>query len=478
MERVTGLISISILARLLAPGQFGIFATAGIVVGIVEIFFSFGFDWALIRFPAGSHGHYSTAWTLRICFAASSAALIIVGAYPASIYFRDPAVIPVMCVLAVATMVGGLENPAMVDFRRVMNFRPEFIVRFSAKLISLIVSATIAWWTRSYWALPMGLLASRIVAVSLTYNLHAFRPTWRLKERTELFSFSFWLLLTNVLWYIRGRIADVFVARQIGAGALGSMSLANELSQLAITELAAPLNRAVYSKLTEHKDDVSQLRQTYLGATSMIWFACFPVALLIGANAYSAVRLLFGDQWQQTAEITRIMAFGSIFGIFDANASYVLIATGQTRFLMSATGWSALASIVALAVLTPTFGLRGAAFAVVISAAVPTPILLTRVFHTLKLPLRDYAKTQWRSGVGACILLGLCLWVAPDIPTHKSTVDALLQLIRSCGIGIVGYLITVYTLWRVVGRPNGAEATALAVVQRYLPHNNPPPTSY
>ena len=60
-ERLFGVVSIAILARLLTPADFGLVAMAASITVIAEVLSAFGFDWALIRLPDARPEHYHTA---------------------------------------------------------------------------------------------------------------------------------------------------------------------------------------------------------------------------------------------------------------------------------------------------------------------------------------------------------------------------------------------------------------------------------
>ena len=91
-ERLLGIASIAILARVLSPSEFGIVAMAGSVVALVEVLAAFGFDWALMRVRVRTRAHYDTAWTLRVISGFVIFVVLALAAYPAAIYFRQPAV--------------------------------------------------------------------------------------------------------------------------------------------------------------------------------------------------------------------------------------------------------------------------------------------------------------------------------------------------------------------------------------------------
>src|SRR5678816_3414499 len=61
--RGIGLVSTMILARLLAPHDFGLVAKAMLVIGMLEIMAETGQRLAIIRHSNPTRAHYDTAWT-------------------------------------------------------------------------------------------------------------------------------------------------------------------------------------------------------------------------------------------------------------------------------------------------------------------------------------------------------------------------------------------------------------------------------
>src|SRR5262245_13230839 len=66
-DRIVGVLSMIILARLLVPADFGIVALAISMVAAIAIFGEFGFELALIQNQKAERRHYDTAWTLNAC---------------------------------------------------------------------------------------------------------------------------------------------------------------------------------------------------------------------------------------------------------------------------------------------------------------------------------------------------------------------------------------------------------------------------
>ena len=120
--RGIGIVSVVILARLLAPDDFGILAMAMIVVGFFGILTETYMDLALIRDAGATRSHYDTAWTLGVLQGMGVAAVVILIASPASSYFNDSRVELVIQVLALGIFIQGFENIGVVAFRKELDF--------------------------------------------------------------------------------------------------------------------------------------------------------------------------------------------------------------------------------------------------------------------------------------------------------------------------------------------------------------------
>ena len=278
-ERLLGIVSISILARALSPADFGLVAMAGSVVAIIEVMSYFGFDWSLLRLSDATRAHYNTAWTLRVLTGASVALLILLAAYPASLYFHRPAVAWVIVAMGLTTLLGSFDNIWMAEFRRNTQFEPEFRLRIAAKIAGFIASVGIAITTHSYWALVAGLSVSSLTSVLMSYRLHRSRPSWDLSRHAELLQFSVWLIGTNILETLRTRVADIWIGRHLGSNQVGHYALASEISALASSELVAPINRVVFSNYAQLQSDTNALREAYLRVSGIIWLVAFPATV-------------------------------------------------------------------------------------------------------------------------------------------------------------------------------------------------------
>ena len=324
-ERGLGLISTIILARLLLPADFGLIAMAMSIIAILELLSEFGFDWALIQNQSAERRHYDTAWTFNLLFGLSVASLLVLIAQLAAQFYNESRLEIVIYALALGTVIRGIENIGVVDFRKHMEFNREFYFLFGKKLITFCVTVPAAFMLRNYWALVIGSLVGRLAGVALSYLMHAYRPRLSLAARHELFHFSKWLFINNILTFARIRSADFVIGRITGTQSLGLFSVAYELANLPTSELIAPINRAVFSGYAKMSGELAVLSRGFLNVMSVIALFALPAGAGVAATADLIVGVFLGENWLAAVPLIQLLAVFGIMSAMQTNTAYVYL---------------------------------------------------------------------------------------------------------------------------------------------------------
>ena len=466
VERLIGLVSIAILARLLTPADFGVVAVAMTVVAAVEITSAFGFDWALVRHRELTAGDLNTAWTLRALMGLGSFAALGLLGPPAAAFYRLPPLGSVLLVLGLASFVGSLENIGTVYFRREFAFHKEFLLRVSTKLSGFVVSIPVALVYRSYWALVAGTLTLKAGSTVMSYVLHPFRPRPTLTRARELFGFSSWFLLGNLVDYCRDRFSSVYLGRVFGPHVTGLFSVAWELSEAPLTAFAGPVNRVAYSKYAEDIQANRTLTHSYLEIASLIWMISLPMCAGLIAVAAEVVRLVLGPQWQRAEMVVRLFSLSVAFGVMTANTHYVYWALGHTKATAALSAVSAAIIIPAIIVCSHLAGYQGVAIASAVAGATLVPINFTMLRRMAGIRFADLWARVWRVTLGASAMLIVLLAALPS-STHETARAAALLLSIKMVVGAAIYVAAVAVMWFGCGRPEGPERRILQLALQW-----------
>jgi lipopolysaccharide exporter len=451
-----GLVSTIVLARLLVPADFGLVAMAMSVVAALELLSAFSFDFALIQRQDADRSHYDTAWTLNVLFALLLATILLLVAPAAADFYNEPRLKTVMQILALGMFVQGFENIGVVAFRKDLAFRKEFLMRIAQKVCGTVVTLSLAFSLRSYWALVIGIVAGNAMSVVISYFAHPFRPRPSLAARGHLFSYSRWMLLNNALFFVRDRTPDFVLGRIAGASAVGLFSLSNEISNLPTGELVAPINRAVMPAYAKMAGDLEALRRGFLDVIGLIAVLALPAGVGIAATSELIVTVVLGDKWLAAIPLISVLAFVGSLNALQTNCGNVHYAMGRPELLTMCAAIQVVLLIPFMIWGAYEYGALGIAYAYVVSAAIiNVPLNYAILLHRLKLPLAQVLSLYWRPVIGSVVMYFLTTAVAREL---SPSVGALLGAIA---FGAIVYGLTVGLLWLAAGRPNGPEKTLL-----------------
>lgn len=463
IDRSIGLISTLILARLLVPADFGVVAMAMSVIAVIELATAFSFDAALIQKAQPAREHYDTAWTLNVMLAVAGAVVTIALAPLTALFYGEPRLTVVMYVLGAGWLAWGFENVGVVDFRRNLDFHREFRFLGFKRVIAFAVTVMAALMFRSYWALVVGMVTGRVAGVLLSYLMHPYRPRLSVAASRELLSFSGWMLATNVLGTAISRVSHFFIGRMLGAQALGAYTIGAEFALLAHTELAAPINRALFPGYSRLADRPDEFRRICIDATAAILLVVLPASVGIAAVAEPMVRVLLGDKWSAAVPVIEVLAISGAISAIVSNNAAAYLALGRPR-LVTGILLSRLLVLLPLLFLLANRGLSGVAIAEMLSSVASLAVSYPVLFKQLRLSVAQYLRALWRP-LAASILMGFAVragiaWLGTD----GSASGALLQLIAGVLLGVIVYSLLVYALWLASGRPTCAE---LMLAQRF-----------
>ena len=378
---------------------------------------------------------------------------LLVLAGPAAALYSEPRLTMVMYVLSISYFVGGLNNVGVVAFRKDLDFRKEFNFIFVRRVVTFIVTIGAAFTLQSYWALLLGMTVGRIVNLWMSYRMNSYRPSFDLSAAKELFHFSKWLLVNNILYFMLHDGCTFIIGRLFGATELGIYSVSYEISNLPSTELVAPINRATLPGFSKMQA-LAEIRSAYLKLLGTISTVILPVGLGIAAVSEPMVLAVLGQKWIAAIPLIQIMAIHGAIGATQGNNSTVWMALGKPRNITLMVGSFLLVLFPALYMLLKTYGIVGAGYAYLLANLVTLPYTMSVTKRMLAYSWSDMLAVVWRPVASVLLMCGGVQLV--DRQLHDMA--PLLRLMGDAAAGAVFYVLTLLALWRLAGRPAGAES--------------------
>lgn len=455
--RLIGLFSTLILARILTPDDFGVAAMATIVVGLFVEMSELGTSSHLIRAKTVDRPHCDTAWSITLLQGIFVGCVLAALAHPASRYFHEPRIVSVLYVLAVVSVIGGLENIGPVLIRRELDFSRDFRFNVYKKILVFFATVGLAFYLRSYWALVLGQLTGTIASVALSYSIHSYRPKWSLEKLPEFISFGLAMVPLRIANTVLTAIPSFLVAGLNSTTMMGSYRVANDLSTTFTQEIVTPMGRGLlpnYVRMVDRPDQLSAMYKKVLGTVALL---CIPIGAGAAAVAADLVAVLLGPKWGFSAELMQYLAIGAaIFAVSMTMNNQILVAMGRERK-------AAVLAWIRLAITAPILwlglhygGAIGLAKATIVAPLVCLPFIYNETRQAVILPLPALLGLLWRP-----LLAAFAMYVGVKA-LHPAQFDsALVRLVCDVSIGAIIFSLVSVATWLFSGRPDSAERLVL-----------------
>lgn len=457
-DRLIGIASTLILARLLVPDDFGVVAQASLVVGLLTVFTDLGVHIALIQNASADKSHFDTAWTIRLLQYGFIALMVIVFAPAAGDYFGDPRVVPVLQVMTLNLLLMGGENIGIVTFQKEMKFGLDFRFLFLKRLAGFIATIVLAVIWQSYWAMVAGTLVTTGIGVLLSYTMHPMRPSFSLEKFKEVFSVSQWALVRSIGEYLEKNLDRFLIGGRADAAVVGGYTVANDISLMPSSEVLAPLNRVLFPAFVRVKENAEELKRVFLMAQGVQTLIAIPASVGLSLVAEEAVHVLLGAKWLFAVPFVQLLALIYVVQAISTSAGYVMITLGHIR-ANSLIFWSQVLLFAILAILAfPQAGaedIAGLRLLSSLAGLLMTFGLLKRILSVVT--LGDVSRTVYRP-----LLAAGAMAIALTQLSAQFDINPAVMLFAKIGVGAVVYLSVIAAAWWAAGKPQGAETYLLS----------------
>lgn len=453
VDRLIGVISTLLLARILVPDDFGIVAMASLIVSFTNIIFDLGINVALIQRKDPTPEYYNTAWTLRILQASVVALGLSLAAPFAADYYNEPRVVDVVRIMSLTIIIGAFENVGVINFQKSLDFVSDAKFILFKRMVGFTATIVLTLLLQSYWGMILGALSGRLIGTLRSYWIHPMRPQFCLKELGDIFSISQWVLVKNISQYI-DRSSHIFIVGGLGQTSVtGGYTLAAEISDMPGTDLLAPINRVLFPAFAQAKENLKELTRLLMAAQGIQVMITVPACVGFVMTAHEFVPVALGEKWMFIIPFIQVLALSNIIQSISSSANYVLTVIGQIRVLaisswvqiiLFAAGifsfWQSLTpELVAQVRLGSVIGTFGISY-----------YMLKRFIPEVSISLM--LKGIVRPIVGSAALVGVLYWIGIML-----TLPPAMMLAVKVTAGVVTYTVVVLAMWWLAGRPNGAE---------------------
>jgi O-antigen/teichoic acid export membrane protein len=305
-------VQVAVLARLLAPEDYGLMAMVTVVLSFAALFSDFGVNSAFLQRRDVSEDQRSSLFWFNVLLSSGLMVLVILLSPLFAWYFGDQRVGPLMMLSAITFVIAALGIQVRMAAEKVLQFRPVVVIEVVAALFGFAVAITGALLGWGVYALVIGSIAAAFATTLLLWGFLAqgWRPTMRLRfaEVRSFLGFGSALVANNLVNQINLTIDLLLGGRLLTAAQLGLYSIPRQLV-LQVQFVVNPIiTRVAFPLIAEVQNDISRVRSIYLQTLNMTASTNAPIYVGAFFFAPEIVHLVLGEGWEESAVLLQALA--------------------------------------------------------------------------------------------------------------------------------------------------------------------------
>ena len=400
-------VSSMLIARLLTPREIGVFSVTMVLLNYVASFRDLGAGQYLVQEKELTVDRIRAVWAVQLGQGLLLSAGIALAAYPVVEFYREPRMFEIMLVVAANYAVNPFGSITYAWLMRDMMFKQLAIMRAGSALIGACVSVALAYKQFGPLSLAFGAMASTLANALIATTLRPAGLPWLpgLKEVRRVLGFGTHLTGNSLFSVISGTAPELLLGKwqsMTAAGlysrGMGLVSMFDRMFVDAVNSVCMPWFAA------EHRASGS-IKAPFLRATAYLLAMGASFCLVIALLAYPVIRLLYGSQWDDAVDFTRLLALAALLNTANALSRTALVAAGQVVRLTRLAAANTAFALICYAI-GAWHGLLALGCAHIASSAFTTARLLLAMRGLIRIDAREFATVLTRSlGVAALTAL-------------------------------------------------------------------------
>jgi lipopolysaccharide exporter len=424
LTQVTSLIRSIILARLLSPDDYGLYSMSLTLLVAVNALTSMGLDQSFIAGKTEeekSSVYLDTIWSVDLCRRVGISLVLLVLAYPMSLFYGDKRLLNVFLVISITPLLQGLQNIGLVLYRKGVNFSRIAAFEQACNLFGTAIAILLAFLTRNVWAYVGTYLLNAAASTLFSYIAHPYRPKFRIDKAAlgQAMKFGRPMFAVSFLTYITLTADNITVGKFGGTKALGAYAVAFSLANLPVQIMSGVLSPVLFAAYAELKDqDTERLSagfvRSFSVALSMLILLSLPLFLL----SSELVRLLYGHKWLAAGPILHVLVLMAVARGLSQPLGSLIMGLNRPEMEARAKAVEAALFVTLLCLTVPKYGALGAAWSVtavyVLAFIVRARIVAILIPQSIRRFLKALSAGAVAAVCGALAGTHLFSYAAPD----------------------------------------------------------------
>ena len=325
-----------VLARLLAPSEYGVVGMLSIFIAVAQTFIDSGMGNALIQKKEKLEQDFSTVFYFNIAVSFLFYVLLFVCSPFIASFYRMPVLEDVTKVISITLLINALTAVHTTKLTIDLRFKELSFASVSSAVVSGIAGIILAYYGYGVWAIVYQTIIMSIVNSLVVYYYVRWQPKLEFSKDSfnKLFSFGSKLLCSGLINTIYNNLYTLVIGRAFSPADVGFYNRANQFSLLPVSTIQDMSTKVSYPVLSKMQDDDSKLINAYKKLLRHPLYILFPVLVGLAVVAEPLIVVMIGEKWLPCVRLMQIMCIGYMFAPLSTTNLNLLYVKGRTDLVL------------------------------------------------------------------------------------------------------------------------------------------------
>lgn len=325
-----------ILARILEPKDYGLIALTAIFTTLSGAIIDGGFEKTLIRAKVLQPIQVTSVFYVNLFLGCLLTAILLVTARPIALFFRAPALAPVLQVVSLGLPINALTQVQRVLLMKELQFRKISIAQIISSLAGGVTGIVMACKGMGVWALVGSLLVFQVVTLVIFWIRSDWYPTFSFSYSSikDMLPYGSRILVVSLLFFLMQQFNTFIVGKLYSKTDLGYFNRGGRLPDLLVSLVQSIVLKLAFPLFAKVRDEKAQLDELLRRTTQLVAFIVFPLLALMLVNAFDITLVIFTAKWLPSVIFLELFCFITLLEPFVVIYRELILAKGHARLLM------------------------------------------------------------------------------------------------------------------------------------------------
>ncbi len=423
-----------ILARLIAPEEFGLLGMILIFNAVGNSLSDSGMSQSLIRSDKPEEKDFSTVFTLNLAISLFLYGVFWVSAPYISDFYSQPRLTNLIRIYSIVIVINSLFTIQKTRLTYDLNFKYQMKAQLPALLISgftgiLLALLNFGVWALVYMEIVMGLMLTLIYFLQTRWipKLTIYRE--RLKSH---FSFGYKITLAGVLSRIVANIFPMIIGKYFSATMVGYYTRASTMKEFPVSTLSNTLDKVFYPLFAKIKNNKEKLKDAYQRVQILVLLVLSTIMLLLILTAFPLFGALLGAKWLPAVPYFQLLCISGIFYPINKYNSNILKIKGRTDLYLKMAVITQITLILGV-ILTVKYGIIPLILSQVANSVIGAIVNIHFANKFIDYSFKEQFQDVFRTIFPGLAVFGLLYFINENYPIFKN-MGYIIQFILLCSI--------------------------------------------